>query len=61
MKYDKSSKTFTISAAKIIFDGNVEINGTLTVSGDATISGKSFLGHTHSGVESGGSNTGSVV
>ncbi|MBP2655014.1 MAG: phage baseplate assembly protein [Firmicutes bacterium] len=61
MKYDKSSKTFTISAENIVFDGNVTINGTLTVSGDATISGKSFLSHTHSGVESGGSNTGAVV
>lgn len=60
MKYDKSSKTFTISAENIVFDGNVTINGTLTVSGDATISGKSFLSHTHSGVESGGSTTGGV-
>jgi phage baseplate assembly protein gpV len=67
IKYDRSFKTFTLCANEIIFNGNVLITGNLTVTGeatiggDATISGRSFLGHTHSGVLSGGSTTGPVV
>lgn len=36
------------------------INGQTTIQGGTTIDGVSFLGHTHSGVESGGGNTGGV-
>lgn len=35
--------------------------GPVTISGGATIDGKSFLSHTHTGVQSGGSNTGGVT
>ena len=67
IKYDRSSKTFILHADEIVFEGNVSIAGNLTVSGeatiggDATISGRSFLGHTHSGVVSGGGTTGPVI
>ena len=36
------------------------INGQTTIQGGTTIDGVSFLGHTHSGVETGGGNTGGV-
>jgi phage baseplate assembly protein V len=73
MKYDKGSKTFTISAENIVFDGNVQIKGTLDVTGsasfgetvtiskDATINGQSFMGHKHSGIYPGSGTTGGVV
>jgi len=42
--------------------GTVEIGGAaVTITGVTTIEGKVFLAHTHSGVQSGGSNTGGVV
>jgi phage baseplate assembly protein V len=73
IKYDKSSKTFTLCASEIIFDGNVSITGNLavagnasvggtaTIGGDATINGRSFMGHTHSGVKAGSDTSGAVV
>ena len=38
--------------------GDVDITGTVTVSDDVIASGISLTGHTHSGVQSGGSSTG---
>lgn len=46
-----SSNPVTINAPE------THINGALNVSGDANIGGKSFLNHTHGGVESGGAST----
>lgn len=37
------------------------ITGSLVVTGNATIDGRSFIGHEHSGVQGGSSNTGPVV
>lgn len=37
------------------------VGGSVNISGGTTIDGVNFLGHTHSGVMSGGSNTGGVV
>ena len=50
-------------SVKVEVSGNaVNITApTVTISGDVTIEGKSFLGHTHSGVQSGSSATGGVV
>lgn len=39
---------------------NIRASGGVNISGGTTIDSKNFLGHTHSGVESGGSNTGGV-
>lgn len=47
LKYDRSSKTLTLNADQIIFNGNLNINGKLVVTGDAIIGGISFLGHVH--------------
>lgn len=44
------------SGAINITGGNINITG-----GNTTIDGKNFLNHVHSGVQSGGSNTGGVV
>ncbi|MCE2688187.1 MAG: hypothetical protein LW595_06570 [Rickettsiales bacterium] len=42
-------------------NSNVEVQGTSNLQGQTTIQGKQFLIHTHSGVQSGLSNTGSVT
>lgn len=61
-----TSDTITIKAQNNIIDGdlkitgNIIIEGTSNLQGQATIQGKQFLTHTHSGVQSGSSNTGSV-
>ena len=39
---------------------NIRASGGVNISGGTTIDGKAFLPHTHSGVQSGGSNTGGV-
>jgi phage baseplate assembly protein gpV len=65
LKYDRASKTLTITSANgvfngnIVINGNVTINGELTVTGDATIGGISFLnhGHPYSWTDPGGSGT----
>lgn len=44
----------------IIQDDKMQINAKLDVSGETKIQNKPFLTHTHSGVQSGGSNTGGV-
>lgn len=60
LKYDRSSKTLTLNADQVIFNGNLNINGELVVTGDATIGGISFLNHVHAyswAHEGGSSNT----
>ena len=51
-----TASTATVNAQATI-NGDTTINGDAKISGDATIGGISFLGHTHGGVESGGSST----
>ena len=41
-------------------EGNTTVSGVTNISGGTTIDGKNFLGHTHSGIEPGGGNTGGV-
>lgn len=68
--YLKNDGSIEIIAAKqkISIVGDVSISGKLTVQGDADLKGtgtkianKTFLTHTHSGVQSGPSNTGGVT
>lgn len=47
-----------ITSPQITFNGPLQVNGTITSTGDQTAAGISQTRHTHSGVESGGSNTG---
>ena len=47
LKYDRASKTLTIKAENLVFDGDVNITGALDVTGDAVIGGISFLNHGH--------------
>ena len=42
----------------IVANGGINITGNITVNGDVTANGISLINHVHSGVESGGSNTG---
>lgn len=49
-----------IESNKMQIDIDLDINAKLDVSGDTTIQTKPFLTHSHSGVQSGGSNTGGV-
>jgi len=55
-----------ITSAKTVINNDVEIDGDLLVSGTSELQGtttietKTFLNHTHTGVQSGGSNTGGV-
>lgn len=55
--------TSTITAATSVTGGGTSIssNGIATSGGDLNINGSPFKGHTHSGVQSGGNNTGGVV
>lgn len=48
----------TITAPSIVINGDVTVSGTITASGDVTGAGISLSTHTHSGVEAGGSSTG---
>lgn len=70
----KAATSATIEAPNIVLTGNVTVNGTfsqtgggagsfsgsLNVANDASINGRSFMAHSHSGVQSGTSNTGGV-
>lgn len=53
IKYDRGTKTYTLTSSNIVFNGNllvngnVTINGLLTVTEDAIIGGISFLNHVH--------------
>lgn len=52
----------TLSGANNLTGANTLSGGVTTISGGSTsIDGKPFLGHTHGGVQSGGSNTGGVT
>lgn len=51
----------TVKATSISLQGDVEVTGTLKADGTTTIQGKDFLTHKHTGVQSGGSNSGPVL
>jgi hypothetical protein len=51
----------TIKAPNIKLDGIVEATSSMTISNNLSVSGKDFITHVHSGVTSGGSNTGALV
>jgi len=59
-----TTNTVNIKATTINIDGNISLSGNInatgsfTVSGDCTIGGKSFLNHTHGGVQTGSGSTG---
>lgn len=61
---DGSSK-ITINADGIVLecgDGRIEItDGAVSIDGTLTINGEAYLSHQHSGVQTGGGNTGGVV
>lgn len=54
----ESDSTVEIDAAQVTINAPVQVNSTITASGDVSGGGVSLDTHTHSGVESGGSNTG---
>lgn len=56
-----SPSAVTINAPQVTLNGAVQVNGAVTVTGDVTAAGKSLQTHVHSGVQSGGSNTGGPV
>jgi phage baseplate assembly protein gpV len=53
LKYDRATKTWTLTAENIVFNGdlvvngNVYIDGEVEITGDAVIGGISFLNHGH--------------
>ena len=55
------SSGIVVKAENVAFDANVIVEGSLTVFGSTSIDGKTFLTHTHSGVQTGGGDTGPVV
>lgn len=48
----------TITSPQVTINGPLQVNGEITSTGDQVADGISQTGHTHGGVESGGSNTG---
>lgn len=49
-------------SAITITSGSIDLSaGSITINGSTTIEGVSWMGHKHSGVESGGANTGGIV
>lgn len=48
----------TVTSPQITFNGPLQVNGSIISTGDQVAAGISQTGHTHGGVESGGSNTG---
>lgn len=65
---DLTAKTVNINADNIVFNakntkntGDFENNGKSNLKGETTIQDKKFLGHGHSGIERGSSNSGGVV
>lgn len=48
----------TITSPQVTINGPLQVNGGITSTGDQVAAGISQTGHTHGGVESGGSNTG---
>lgn len=57
----ESPDAVTIRSPSITLDGNVHVTGLTTGDGDATFNGTSVHTHAHSGVTSGGNNTGPPV
>lgn len=51
----------TFENGKATFSGDLLVKGKLESEGETTLEGKKFLLHQHSGVQSGGSNSGGVV
>lgn len=51
----------TISAPNTEIDGTLKVTGTFELDGDGTINGKDWAAHHHSGVTTGGGNTGPPV
>ena len=51
----------TITAPTVTVNGNLVVTGTATIDGDATIDGEDFIMHRHTGVQTGGSDTGPVA
>jgi hypothetical protein len=49
------------SGDEAVITGNIQLNGSLSATGQITASGKALSTHTHSGVTTGGSNTGPPV
>lgn len=49
---------FSIVNGKVTINADITVNGKVTASGDVMGSGISLSGHTHSGVQAGGSSTG---
>lgn len=56
-----ASSSVTVDTPVASFTGDVNIAGTLTVDVDTVTAGISFVGHKHTGVTSGSSNTGGPV
>lgn len=57
--------TLTINANAIVngtttMNANLAVNSTANITSSTTIEGRSFVGHTHNGVQSGGGSTGGV-
>ena len=53
-----SNKAIVSASGGVEINGNVTVNGYITATGDMTVDGVSLRTHIHSGVQSGGSNTG---
>lgn len=51
-------KTLRISGGKMTFDGDIEVTGKITTTGDVKAGTISLQTHKHTGVSTGGSNTG---
>ena len=56
-----STQKVTIQAPTVAIQGNLTVSGTTIGQGDGTFAGIDVQEHTHSGVESGGDNTGPPV
>lgn len=59
--YVVANTSITVEAPKTTWTGNITLHGTLTSDEDVIASGISLNSHVHSGVQSGGSNTGGPV
>ena len=57
-KVSIKSGTVTITAPSAVINGDLTVSGTITASGDVVGAGISLNTHTHGGVETGGSSTG---
>jgi hypothetical protein len=55
------SNSITVNSSGITIDGNVNVTGTVIASGEGTFNGIKVSAHVHTGVTSGGSNTGPAI